>query len=160
MLNELSINVVLYMVVVFLVFAFFLWILMIRPAKKAIDARNAAIKEELDGLDAEKKELEAKIAEAKAKSEELDANKAKILEQTQQEGLKQKSEIIAAGRAEANKMIEEAKARLGSERQKAVIQMKDQIADLATELASKIASKKIDAANEKLLVEQFFSGLK
>jgi F-type H+-transporting ATPase subunit b len=161
MLNEVSVNTVLYMMLVFLVFATALWFLAIRPMKKTLAERSTLIKKQMDDLERAKVQFEEKTNELQTKMNDLESQKGKILDQVQQDALKQKAEIVAAAKAEANKMVEDAKGRLISERERTVIQLKDQIAELAVRLAGKIAGRQITAqSGEKLLIDQFFAGLK
>jgi F-type H+-transporting ATPase subunit b len=140
-----------------------LWIL----AKKVlprivvlIEARQATIQKQFDDAEAAKTRLEAaeqSYAEALA---ETRRDASRLREQAQAE----RASIVEEARAEAQTRVEEMLAaaadRLATERQQAILSLRNEIGELATTLAERIVHDSLrDDARQRKLVADFIAGV-
>lgn len=138
----------------FLIFFVLLAKFAIKPIIAAIDAREAKIAHDLkesedayakakllkDQLDAQLKSAEAKIAEMMAEARrDAESHKARLVEQGRAE--------IEATRGRAQRDIDAA-------RQAAIVQLRAQIAEVATSVAEKVLRERLDSSKQEQLVAQ------
>ena len=64
-------------------------------------------------------------------------------------------EILNAANARAERLLEDAKVEISRERDKAVANVRDQVASLSVLLASKIIGKQMDEKTQQETIEQF-----
>ena len=75
-------------------------------------------------------------------------NATKISEQ-------QANEILAEARKDTEKMKQAALADIGRERDKAISDIKNQVADMSIAVAEKIIRQKLDMTGQEVLIDQF-----
>ena len=112
------------------------------------DEANAAQKQAEDAKD----EYEQHLTAARAEAAEITARAAKAAQDKSEQ-------LLDTAKKEAIAMREKAEADIAQERKKAVNDLKDDLSDLAVELAEKITRKEIDQAQHEQLIEQFIEDL-
>jgi F-type H+-transporting ATPase subunit b len=126
-----------------------------KPLLKALEDRELSIEKAL----LEAGEAEKKISNLK--EEQLAIILAAKLEKEQivKEGIEQRDKIVATARdkaqIEVDKMIEESRKQIKREREAALVEMKNQIASLSIEIATKIVHIEMEdkIRHEKLIEE-------
>jgi F-type H+-transporting ATPase subunit b len=114
-----------------------------RIAKGLEDAETAARDRELA-----RAEREAAVAEARKEAQTMIARANKIAEDT-------RNEILAEARTEAEKQVERARDEIVAEKEKAMGEIRSQVADLALLAAGKLVRREMDGATQRRLVEEF-----
>ena len=142
---------VLIFVLLVLVLKKFAW----KPILNAVDERNNSITEALSSA-----------KKAKAEMEQLSADNEKILNQARIErdsiikearAIKEStiSEAKSKASLEAEKIILSAKEQISNEKMKAMIELKNEIADISIQMAEKIIKLELkDIKSQKKLIEQ------
>lgn len=124
---------------------------------RLLDERNARITKGLEDAEvaARDRELaraerEAAVAEARKEAAEMLANANKIAADT-------RDEILTKARADAEKVTERAREEITAEKEKAMAELRAQVADLALEAAGKLVRSDMNAATQRRLVEEFLT---
>ena len=144
----------------FLLLFYLLTRYLIPPINRAMERRQAAIRQEFAELDEAK--AEAKGAEEEYKSQLADARKeaARIREEAREQG----SAIIAEAReqagVEAARVVEHAHAQIAAERQQALTSLRTEVGALATSLAERIVGESLeDDERSTRVVDRFLADL-
>ncbi|HWQ89543.1 MAG TPA: F0F1 ATP synthase subunit B [Desulfitobacteriaceae bacterium] len=95
-----------------------------------------------------KKEYQDEMRQARQEAQELIAKATKVSEE-------RTVEILALAREEAEKIKKSALVDIERERDRAVSEVKAQVADLSVAVAEKIIRQKLDMPNQEKLIEQF-----
>lgn len=140
--------------IAFLGFIFLLWKFALGPIVNAIDARSAKIEESMSAAE----KMQADLKETAARNEEA-------LQEARREGqqiivnAREASESMLnraredAGR-QADEYLTRAQASLRSEVDQARLQLRQELAELATTAAGKIVRKELDPSTQNQLIEE------
>ena len=90
------------------------------------------------------------MAEARKEAAALIASANKIATDT-------RDEILAQARADAEKVTERAREEITAEKEKAMAELRAQVADLALEAAGKLVRSDMNATTQRRLVEEFLA---
>lgn len=140
-----------------LILYLFLKKLLFKPLKNMIDSRQA----EIDGMysDAEEKNREAealrgdyekRLAEASAESEEM------LRTATRRAELREE-EILREAAREADRIIERAEERIELERRAALEDIKNEVSDVALEIAAAVIERDLSPDEHRELINGFIS---
>jgi len=139
----------------FLVFAGILVKLVAKPAKNFFAKRSQDIAQSLEDLEAQKAEAAKELAEAEAKLAQVAGERDKIIQQFIAEGELEKAKIVGKAEMVADRIKEMAAMTIDQETKKAVQDLKKEIADLATQMAEDLLTKKVTYADQQKLVEEY-----
>jgi F-type H+-transporting ATPase subunit b len=126
--------------------------------KKGLEAREQAIRGELERaeqsrLEAEQKreEYDRRIADARAEADRIVREANEVIEQTRRDR-------IAKAEDEARQIIDKARTDAAQERQRAFEDLRRTMAEISIEAATRVLGKELsDPAAQRQLVEQFIS---
>lgn len=130
-----------------------------KPVMNMIESRQ----KEIDGMyedadqakvqaQAMQKEYEQKLSDARNTSEQ-------IVRDAVNRGQAREEEIIRQASAEASAMLDKAVADIALEKKKAINDAKNEIADIAMEIAGKVVGRQLSGADQTKLVDQFIDEL-
>lgn len=130
-----------------------------KPIKNILAKRQ----EEIDGLydaantarseaEQSKEDYERHLATAQDEAAEITARAAKAAQS-------RADELVSSAKAEAASIRAKAESDIQLERKKAVNDMKNEISDLAVEIAGKVAAKEIDEKAHEALIGKFIDEL-
>ena len=126
---------------------------------KALDAKIALIRDQLDEAETLRKEAEALRKEYQAKAKAVDKDRAALLERAGHEA----EEIVAKAKRDAEALIERrtrmAEDKIAAEERQAIEQLRATAADAATRAAARLIAERNDAAADARLVDDAISGL-
>lgn len=149
-----------WMVLSFSIVLFLLWkfgfpiiVDAINKRKEFIEASLLSAKQANEKLATIKEESERLLAEAKAQQKDIISSamqeKQKILQAAQDEA-----------RTSAQQIVDEATARIAAEKDKALREVRSEVASLALDIAEKIVGEKMnDEAEQKKAIERLIDGL-
>lgn len=112
---------------------------------------NAQI-EDAEKANAEAQEMKAEYERGLQNAKE-EANQ--ILNAAQQSANARTEEMISDARRQAEQIRQRAENDIALERSKAVSELKDEIGDMAIEIASKVVEREINPADHEALIEEF-----
>ena len=144
----------------FLVLVWLLKRFLYRPVREVIEKRKQLAEQAFADADKQKSEAEA----ARQRFEEGRAGLAKerqeTLEKTHHELEAERLKALDEARHAADKLLEAARASIAEEREAALIEVREQVAELAVELASSLLRKAGSSASSGVFLEEFERQLK
>ena len=152
-------NVIIVQVAAFALLAFFIIKFGFPVLRKALAGRQAEVADTFSRLERESKEASDRIAALKTRLAGMDEESRKRIQQALDEGAKAKAQSLAEANAQAAAELEKAKRSIMIERDKAVIELRTEIAHLTLESAEKTIDGMM---NEKLhgrIVEWTLDGM-
>ena len=124
---------------------------------KAMKKREETIQQQLEEAQktktaAEKilEDYKRQLAEARAESQNL-MNEGKAL------GESMRKEIIQKAQEESNQIVKRAQEEIELQKQKALLELREKVADLSIMAASKIINKSLNSEDNRRLVEEYVS---
>ena len=140
---------------VVLVFWRYLW----GPIQGIIDARRDQVEREYSAAEEDRKSA----AELKAEYDQHLANieaemRAKITEAAK-EGQNLREEIVAEAREKAEQVLARAEEQIGREKDKAILELKTRVANLAVGAAGKLIEERLDDEKHRQLVDRYIDDL-
>lgn len=154
-----GIGLIFWQVVIFLLLVVLLGVFAWRPILDSLKIREESIEEALRSAD-----------EAREEMSKLQADNEKLLVKAREERdvlLKEAAKIAGQFKDEAkedakkitSKLIEDAKASIISEKEAALKEVRNQVAELSVEIAEKLIRKSLgDEKSQKTLVDEFLAG--
>jgi F-type H+-transporting ATPase subunit b len=144
----------------FLVVLYILGKKIIPPISTAIEKRQQTIRQQFEDAEAAKTRLEAAEKEYAEALAETRRDASRLREQAQAE----RAEIVEEARTEARAQVEEmlaaADERLTTERQQAILSLRNEIGELAMTLSERIVHDSLRRdARQRKLVEDFIAGV-
>jgi F-type H+-transporting ATPase subunit b len=124
------------------------------PLLKILNERRARIAQGVEATQKALQELEAAERERQAKLEETRREAQVILDRIAKQGEDLRKELEAKAREQADGLIAKARAEIQQERQKAVQDLRSQVADLAVMAAGRIIGESLDAKKHRELIER------
>lgn len=128
------------------------------PVSSMLEARRARIEQGLRDADQARKDREqgeqerlAALGEARREANEILARAQKVAQET-------RDADIAATRDELERMRVRATAEIAAEKQKALADLRAEVADLALEAAGKVVRESMTGERQRRLVEEFLAG--
>jgi F-type H+-transporting ATPase subunit b len=130
-----------------------------KPIAEALDRRGETIKKSIE--EAEKQRADAKrlmddyqkqLAEART-----EANK--IIEEARGLGENVRKEVVEKANAEASALLQRSQEELQRQKEKGVQELKDTVASLSVQIASKVIEKELNEASHRQLVESLIKDL-
>ena len=146
-----------------LVFGLFYWFVakkIVPSLEKVYAERTAAIEGGMQAAEqaqaeaaAAKKQYEDQLGEARAEA-------ARIREHAKEQGAQIVAEMRDQAQAEANRITETAHKQIEAERQQAMVQLRGEVGEISTALASKIVGESLhDETRQRGIVDRFLADL-
>jgi F-type H+-transporting ATPase subunit b len=105
-------------------------------------------------------EASAKLEEYQAQLNDARAEAGRIREEARTQGAQIVAEMREQAQAEASRIVSSAQQQIAAERQQAVVQLRADVGQLATDLASKIVGESLeDSARQSRVVDRFLDEL-
>jgi F-type H+-transporting ATPase subunit b len=123
------------------------------PLLKILNERRERIQQGVEATERAKRELEEAERERQAKLEETRREAQAMLDRIAKQAEDLRKELEAKAREQAEALIARARAEIGQEREKAVQDLRSQVADLAVMAAGRIIGESLDAKKHRELIE-------
>ena len=142
--------------------SFVVFLFLVRGAFEAIifppmRERREKIKAEFERIEQEKAEVAKIRQDYEAHLKKLDAESRQRIQEAVAEGQRVAAEIREASRKEAQEMIVRAREEIAIERDKAQAALRNEVVDLATEIAGKLIREELTADKHRKLVDTFLA---
>ncbi|HVY61978.1 MAG TPA: F0F1 ATP synthase subunit B [Planctomycetota bacterium] len=131
----------------------------IPPAIRALRARSDRIRDELDALDRDEKAAAEARASAEKGLHDIDHGSVERMERAAREGVELREKLLREGDEGAEKVHYKAKLEVELERQKMLLELRDEVVEAALAAAAKILPSAVDRKTEDALVDQFLDEL-
>jgi F-type H+-transporting ATPase subunit b len=139
----------------FIVFLALIWLYAFDPIAKILASRKARIDQGLADAERARQDREAWVAERELIIREARREAAEVVARAQKAAEDLREADVAATRAELERMREKAVADIAAERDRALAEVRSQVADLALAAAGKVVGETMTAARQRRLVEEF-----
>jgi F-type H+-transporting ATPase subunit b len=141
-------------IVVFLVLLYLLSRYVFPPIDKALRARQQLIARSLSEAEEARREVEEAKRKERADLAEARHQAQEILDRAQKLGEELREELRQKGREEQEAMLARARAELAQEREKAVSQLRNQVADLVLLATTKVLQEELDPKRQRRLIDE------
>jgi F-type H+-transporting ATPase subunit b len=141
-------------IVVFLFLLYLLSRYVFPPIDKALRARQQLIARSLSEAEEARREVEEARKKERADLAEARHQAQEILDRAQKLGEELREELRQKGREEQEGMLTRARAELAQEREKAVSQLRNQVADLVLMATTKVLQEELDPKRQRRLIDE------
>ena len=145
----------LFQIVVFLILFLLIKKYATGPVISIMEKRQKYVEDQISSAEKARTEAEAFLVEQRAALATSKEEAQAIIERAKKQSEVEAKATIEEAVNRATRMIEEAKAEILSERDKAIATVRDQVAGLSVLLASKIIEKELDEKQQMETIEQF-----
>ncbi len=129
------------------------------PLLEFLDKRRAIIKERLDAAAQNRREAEGVLLERRQELAGLRQERAGILEQAKGLAEQERDQIVERARLEAERLMEQTEERLGEEARRARVALREEVADLAVEIAARVLGREIARKDHDAVIAQVADGM-
>jgi F-type H+-transporting ATPase subunit b len=141
----------------FLLFLFLISRFAFGPINEMLESRRARIEQGLKDAEQARRDRESAETERVAALKEARREANEILARAQKVAQETRDADIAATKADLERMRERAAAEIESEKQRAITELRNEVADLALKAASKVVGETLTGERERRLVEEFLT---
>ena len=130
-----------------------------KPIAQALDRRSETIKKSID--DAEKQRAESKklMEDYQKQLAEARNEAGKIIEEARQLGERVRKEVVEKANTEASAAVQRAQEEINRQKDKGIQEMKDTVADLSVQIASRVIEKEVNEASHRQLIDNLIKDL-
>ncbi|MBI5117079.1 F0F1 ATP synthase subunit B [Candidatus Poribacteria bacterium] len=122
-----------------------------------LDKRSDKIEGDIKNAELTRADAEKLLAEYKAQLDTARTEAKKIMDEGKSLGENLRKETIAKATEEANQLIKRAQEEIGREKEKAIKELQNQIADISIEVASKVIQKTLSKQEHGKLIDQYIT---
>ena len=141
----------------FVVFLAIIWKFAFTPVAKMLADRKARIEEGLRDAEQARRDRESAEAERLAALQEARREANEILARAQKVAQETRDADIAATKAELERLRERAAGEIDSEKQRAITEVRNEVAELALRAAGKVVGETLTGERERRLVDEFLA---
>jgi len=139
-------------VVLFFLLRLILW----KPINKFLSARAERVKSELENAEKTRLEAEELKKEYSADLEGIEARARDVMRESRTKASEEADGILGDAREKARVMIIEARERISEEKERAIENAHREVAQIATDMASRILKREVAPEDSVSAVEDFF----
>jgi len=140
----------------------FIWLMnkyAVPPIMNALEEREKKIKDSLETAEKALAKAEKISEENKKALREAEAQAQQLMKEAKEEAELIRAERIAKAKKEAEQLIENARNSIEQEKKQALVDLRNEVAKLAIESASRIIDSELDEAKNSKLVENFIDDI-
>jgi F-type H+-transporting ATPase subunit b len=152
-------GLILWTIITFILLLFILGKVAWKPLVSALQAREQGIRDALLKAEEARKESERLLTENTQAMKRANEETSRILKEGRELAEQMKNEIVAKAHESAKTMMGQAKEDIQREKETALLQLKNEVADLAMNAAEKIIDETLDEAKQKKLVDNVLKSL-
>jgi F-type H+-transporting ATPase subunit b len=141
----------------FVVFLAIIWTFAFKPIQRMLAERQGRIEQGLADAEQARSDRESAESDRLATLQEARREANDILARAQKVAQDSRDADIAATKAELERMRERATAEIDAEKQRAIGELRGEVADLALAAASRVVGETISTDRERRLVQEFLA---
>jgi len=138
---------------------FILWRFAFGPLQNLIDQRRAGIQESMDVAAETRAEAHRLLEEYRATLAKVRGEAEDILERSRTTGEHAKAEIMAAAKAQSERVLTQAHEQIERDTRAALRELKGEIAELTALATEKVAAGSLSAADQQRLIDEALAEL-
>ena len=152
-----SSNEVIWGSLAFLVLLVAMWKFGVPAVRNMEAAREERIRNDLEGAEQARSDAEAEKAQYLAQIAGAREEAGRIIEEARQSAEQVRRDLIARAEAEANEVRERAQTDIAAQQQRALAELRTDVAQLSIDLAERIVERNLDRATQLQLVDSFIN---
>ncbi len=129
------------------------------PLFAAVEAREKALEDAIEGAKRDRAEALQLLAQQRAQLEEARTEAQSIIAGSRATSEKMRSDLLAQTKEQQMEMIEQARRAIDSEKVSAIAALRQEAVELAIAGASRVIEKNLDSADNRQIVESFLASL-
>jgi F-type H+-transporting ATPase subunit b len=129
------------------------------PITAAVRAREKALEDAIEGAKRDRDAATKLLQEHQAAIDAARGEAQKIIADGRAVGEKMRTDMIEQTRKEQQDMLERARREIGSEKDKAIMQLRREAVDLALAGASKVIEQNLESQKNRQLVESYLASI-
>jgi F-type H+-transporting ATPase subunit b len=150
-------GLIIWTIISFILLVILLWKVAYPQILKGMKNREETIKQQLEEAQKTKKEAENLLEDYKRQLAEARSEAQKIINEGKSLGENMRKEIVQKAQAESNQIVKRAQEEIELQKQKAILELQEKIADLSIMAATKIINKSLNTEDNRRLVEEYVS---
>lgn len=155
-----GIGLIFWQTVTFLIVVFILSKYVWKPIMNALKAREGSIEDALNAAEQAREEMEKLTADNEKLMAEARLERDRIIKDASSMASKIRGEAKEDASIIADKMVEDAKHTINLEKQAAINEIRNQVAELSIQISEKILRKNLsDDKNQKALIKEYMKDL-
>jgi F-type H+-transporting ATPase subunit b len=144
-------------VISFTILLVLLWKVAYKPITKALKKREDSIRDSLEEAQKTRESAETLLNDYKNQLAQAREEAQKIISEGKVMGENVKKEIIQKAHEESNQIVKRAQEEIEFQKEKALMELKERIADLTIMAASKVIEKTLDKKDHEQLIDEYIS---
>ena len=129
------------------------------PLLAAVEAREKALEDAIEGAKRDREEAARGLAEQQATMEAARSDAQRFIAEGRAAGEKMKNDMLELTRVQQTELLERARREIESEKTRAIADLRREAVDLAIAGAGKVIEKNLDDASNRQLVERFLGSI-
>lgn len=130
-----------------------------KPILQLIEDREKSVRDAVEGAQKARDEAKALVAQQQEMIREAGRQREESIKRALADAEQVKNDIVGQARAESERLIQKAKEQIDREKRLAIQELREQVADLAVEAASRIVKSSMTPEAQKQLVREFVDKL-
>ena len=139
---------------------FILWKWVMKPVVGALESRRVKIEQSLKKAQDIEERLQKFEEHKEGELRRIRVQGQEILNQANAAAASAKAETVAAGRAEAERIMQETKQTIAAEKDQMMAELREEVAGLTVMATEKILREKLDGTKDKRLIEEVIKSFK
>ena len=127
------------------------------PILGAVEARERALQEAIEGARADREAAAALLAQQRQELEAARAEAQRFIAEGRAAGEKLRNDMLEQTRLQQQELLERARREIDAERDRAILELRREAVDLALAGASKVIERNLDDAANRRLIDSFLS---
>lgn len=158
-LMSIQLNVMVWTLVIFGFLFYLLKKLAYPEILKRVEAREKALSDAIESAKRDREQAAQILADQKAQIDSARAEAQKLIVEARGVSEKMRADLLEKTRQDQQDLTERARREITAERDRAIAQLRKEAVDLAIAGASKVVEENLDSASNRKLVDSFLSSL-
>ena len=158
-LMSIQVNLMFWTLLIFVILYFILSKFAFGPITKAVEAREKALEDAIEGAKRDRDAAAKLLADHQAAIDAARGEGQKMIAEGRAVAEKMRTDLLEQTRKEQQEMLERARREIESERDKAVVQLRREAVDLALAGASKVIEQNLESDKNRKLVESYLASI-
>jgi len=150
-------GLIIWTLISFIILLVLLWKVAYKPITKALKKREDSIRDSLEEARKTRESAEALLEDYKNQLAQAREEAQKILSEGKMMGENVKKEIIQKAHEESNQIVKRAQEEIEFQKEKALMELRERIADLTITAASKVIEKNLNKNDHERLLDECIS---
>ena len=150
-------GVMFWTLVIFVVLLIILSRFAFKPLTAAVEAREKALEDLITNAKRDREEAQRLLAEQQRALDASRADAQRVIADARSTGEKLRNEMLEQTKQQQHEILERARAEIDTERKRAIADLRREAVDLALVGASKVVERNLDDQTNRKLVESFLS---